>query len=111
MQTLSIAGRKGELDELEAALKKANSSIHLRKSESELPSETNDIIQTEKLLQVIAALVPQELWWKQGEYIKTYTYSAKATCLKDFRRIFEEAKSEDGEATMANVYQFYLDIA
>lgn len=111
VQLLSITGRKGELDDLEAAVKASDPSKRLRKSESERPSETNDIIQTEKLLQVIAALVPQELWWKQGEYIKTYTYSAKATCLKDFRRIFAEAKGEDGDVKMAEVYQFYLDIA
>ncbi|MQA21049.1 AIPR family protein [Rugamonas rivuli] len=111
VQLLSIAGRKGELDELEARLKKSNSSLRLRKSESERPSETNDIIQTEKLLQVIAALTPQELWWKQGEYSKTYTYSAKATCLKDFRRVYEEAKSDDGDDIMAQAYQFSLDIA
>lgn len=111
VQLLSIAGRKGELDELEAALKKGDSSIRLRKSESERPSETNDIIQTEKLLQVIAALMPQELWWKQGEYSKTYTYSAKATCLKDYRRVYEEAKSADGDELMAQAYQFCLDIA
>lgn len=111
VQLLSIAGRKGELNELEAVLQRGDASIRLRKSESERPSESNDIIQTEKLLQVIAALVPQDLWWKQGEYIKTYTYSAKATCLKDFRRIFDGAKSEDGDQIMVSVYQFYLDIA
>lgn len=111
VQLLSIAGRKGELDELEAVMQKSDSALRLRKSESERPSETNDIVQTEKLLQVIAALVPQDLWWKQSEYSKTYTYSAKATCLKDFRRIYEEAKSGKGDSAMAEAYRYYLDIA
>jgi len=109
VKLLSIAGRKGELDELEEAMRLVHSEIRLQKSESQRPTETNDLLHTEKLLQVIAALLPPELWWKQGEYSKTYTYSAKATCLKDFRSIHDEAKQ--GSDTFAEVYQFYLDIA
>ena len=109
VKLLSIAGRKGELDELEEAMKQVNSSIRLQKSESQRPSEVNNLLNTEKLLQVIAALMPPELWWKQSDYSKTYTYSAKATCLKDFRLIHDEAKS--GSEKMKLVYQFYLEIA
>jgi len=109
VKLLSIAGRKGELDELENVMKQVYSEIRLQKSESERPSETNDLLHTEKLLQVVAALLPPELWWKQNEYSKTYTYSAKATCLKDFRYIHDQAK--EGEDLFVEVYKFYLDIA
>lgn len=109
VQLLSIAGRKGELDELEEAMKQVHSAIRLQKSESERPNKSNDLLHTEKLLQVIAALLPPELWWKKSDYSKTYTYSAKATCLKDFRLIHDEAKK--GSDTFAEVYKFYLDIA
>lgn len=109
VKLLSIAGRKGELDELEAALQEVFADVRLQKSESQRPTGNNDLLHTEKLLQVIAALLPPELWWKQGDYSKTYTYSAKATCLKDFRYIHDEAKR--GEARFEDVYQFYLDIA
>jgi len=109
VQLLSIAGRKGELDELEEAMKQRYSAIRLQKSESQRPNESNDLLHTEKLLQVIAALLPPELWWKKSEYSKTYTYSAKATCLKDFRNIHDEAKS--GLQDFGEVYRFYLDIA
>lgn len=109
VQLLSIAGRKGELDELEEAMKQVYSSIRLQKSESQRPNDSNDLLHTEKLLQVIAALLPPELWWKKSEYSKTYTYSAKATCLKDFRLIHDEAKQ--GSDPFAEIYQFYLDIA
>lgn len=110
VQLISIAGKKGELNELEKAVQKKFPDLKLQKSETQRPAEGNDYVQTEKLLQVIAALVPPELWWKTGEYNKTYTYSAKATCLKDFRFIFDGA-IEQGDETLKSVYQFYLDMA
>lgn len=109
VQFLSISGRKGELDELETAIQTLNPEIRLQKSESQRPNGDNDFVQTEKLLQVIAALLPPELWWKQGECNKAYTYSAKATCLKDFRKIFDG--NRENEASMVDVYKYYLDIA
>jgi hypothetical protein len=109
VQLLSIAGRKGELDELEDSLRKLNSELRLQKSESQRPNGDNDMIQTEKLLQVIAALLPPELWWKQGECNKAYTYSAKATCLKDFRKIHDG--SQAGALDLKAVYAYYLDVA
>jgi hypothetical protein len=90
-------------------MKAGNPQIRLQKSESQRPSESNDLLHTEKLLQVVAALLPPELWWKQSEYSKSYTYSAKATCLKDFRHIHDEAK--EGSDSFIEVYKFYLDIA
>ena len=110
VQLISIAGKKGELNELEAAIQKNDAYAKLRKSESQRPADDNDYLPTEKLLQVIAALLPSSLWWKQGEPNKTYTYSAKATCLKDFRVIYDGAKSGENEE-LAAVYKFYLDIA
>ena len=109
VQLLSIAGRKGELDELERSLQKLDSELRLQKSESQRPNGENDVIQTEKLLQVIAALLPPSLWWKQGDCNKTYTYSAKATCLKDFRKIHDG--SQDNASPFKAVYEYYLDIA
>ena len=109
VQLLSIAGRQGDLDEIERAFSKVHPSLRLQKNESERAHSTNDIISTEKLLQVLAALLPPELWWKSGEYSKPYTYSAKATCLKDFRKIIDEHQS--GNQTFSKVYQFYLDMA
>ena len=64
VELLSIAGRKGELNDLEKALQKTHPELRLRKSEDEKPSDDNNLIATEKLLQVLAALLPGELWWK-----------------------------------------------
>ena len=113
VKSLSIVGRRGQLDELEDSLKKKYPKYRLQKSETEWPTDDNEYIATEKLLQVIAALLPAELWFKPGEVNKVYTYNAKATCLKDFQDIYRKAKDEkDPEhEKYCKVYQFYLDIA
>ena len=110
VQLISIAGKKGELDELEQAVQEAHPTLKLQKSETQRPANDNEYVHTEKLLQVIAALLPPQLWWKAGEYNKTFTYSAKATCLKDFRAIYDGAK-EDEDPRLSSVYDFYMDIA
>lgn len=94
VKSLSIVGRRGQLDELEDSLKKKYPKYRLQKSETEWPTDDNEYIATEKLLQVIAALLPAELWFKPGEVNKVYTYNAKATCLKDFQDIYRKAKDE-----------------
>jgi hypothetical protein len=111
--TLSIVGRKGLLNELEARLQVKDPDLQLRKSETE---RSDDYYDTEKLLQVITALIPAELWPKQKEKDdprKVYTYSMKAKCLKEFQTIHEYAKNSDakGHAQAKELYEFYLDIA
>jgi AIPR protein len=113
VRNLSIAGRKGQLDELEESLRKQLPGFRLQKSETQLPADDNDYLETEKLLQVIAALLPKELWWKQAEYNKTYTYHAKAVCLKDFQEIYKRAKdpNDPDHRKFQDVYNFYLDVS
>jgi hypothetical protein len=113
VQSISIAGRRGQLDELEKKLQKDYPSLRLQKSETELPADDTNYIQTEKLLQVIAALLPRTLWWKPGEFNKVYTYSRKATCLKDFQEVFEgrSREGDPGQKRFEAIYQFYLDMA
>lgn len=113
VQSISIAGRRGQLNEIEESLKESFPENRLRKSETQRPSSSNDYIDTEKLLQVLAALLPESLWWKPSEFSKAYSYSQRATCLKDFQRIYESAKNSalDDHQQMAGVYKYYLDLA
>jgi hypothetical protein len=110
---ISIAGRRGQLDELEDSLRKKLPDVKLRKSETQL---SDDYVSTERLLQVIATLVPAQLWPKTDEREnpnKVYTYSMKAKCLKEFQDIFRRAhdKKDPEHQTARELYQFYLDIA
>jgi hypothetical protein len=111
VMTISIAGRLGQLDELEKSLQEKKPGKKLRKSETKL---SEDFIKTERLLQVITALAPEELWYKGREFNKVYTYSQKTKCLREFQEIFEKAKNDSNpsqQKTFGELYQFYLDVA
>ena len=108
--TISIAGRLGQLDELEKSIQAKMPGAKLKKSETRL---SDDFIKTERLLQVITALIPEKLWPKGREFNKVYTYSQKTKCLKEFQQIFKKAKdyNDPEQKKYAKLYKFYLDIA
>lgn len=110
VMTLSIAGRRGQLDELEKSLQNHLPEKRLQKSETKL---SDDYVKTERLLQVITALIPEEIWPKGKEFNKVYTYSMKAKCLKEFQALYVKAKDPTHPENRQSVelYQFYLDIA
>lgn len=110
VMTISIAGRLGQLNELEKSFQAKLPGTKLKKSETKL---SEDYIKTERLLQVIAALIPEELWLKSGDMNKVYTYSMKTKCLKDFQNVYKKAqnKEDPDHIKYLELYQFYLDIA
>lgn len=110
VKLVSIVGRRGQFDELEKSLQKKMPNVKLQKSETKV---SDSYIRTERLLQVIAALVPEQLWVKDGEFNKVYTYSQRAKCLRDFQEIYEKAhkKKHPEHNKYRKLYQFYLDIA
>ena len=114
VKPISIIGTRGQLNELNERISRQYPGKRLRRSETQRPSETNDIVDTERLLKVIAALLPSTLQWKPGgEFSKTYTYDRPTTCLKDFALIQKRATdSSDPQHELGKkVYEFYLDIA
>lgn len=113
---LSIAGRRGQLDELEARLQELRRGARLTKSETERASEDNHYIDSEKLLQVCTALVPPEIWPKDKEKEdpkKVFTYSMKSKCLREFQALHKRVKDEEVDASEQDyeLYQYFLDIA
>lgn len=111
VQNISIAGSKGILNELEESLQnEVSQGLKLRKSETD---RSEDYLDTEKLLQVIMALTPPELFngsAAPNRENKAYTYSQKATCLKDFSAVFEAAKHSASKRDK-ELYDFFLQIA
>jgi hypothetical protein len=109
VRPISIAGRRGQLDELEVAVQRDIPSAKLRKSETDIVEEYLD---TEKLIQVMFALMPGPLLKALDEdgdaSNKVFTYSQKTRCLKLFQRLVD-ASHEDSESS--EVYQYFLDIA
>lgn len=119
VMTVSIVGRLGYLDDLEKALQTKFPGKELRKSETVVArtlSLQEDYVLTEKLIQVLIALTPAELWFKSGEEDrpnKAYTYSAKEKCLKEFQTVVEKARNpaDPEHEKYSELYEFYLDFA
>lgn len=82
----------------------------MKKSETKL---SDDYVKSEKLLQVVTALIPRELWIQKGEPNKVYAYNMKSKCLKQFQEIYKKAKDKKDKdhSKYLELYQFYLDIA
>jgi hypothetical protein len=108
VRPLSIAGKLGQLDELEKAVRKTIPKAKLRKSETDLADE---YIDTEKLIQVLFAVAPGDLLVKldtgKDYQNKSFTYSEKTRCLKLFQRVFDK-RSDPAES---GLYDFFLDAA
>jgi len=109
VRPISIAGRRGQLDELEAAVQNDIPGAKLRKSETDIDGEYLD---TEKLIQVMFALMPGTLLKSLEEdgdaSNKVFTYSQKTRCLKLFQRLVNASGKDCGNS---DVYQYFLDIA
>jgi AIPR protein len=114
---LSIAGRLGQLDELENSLQIKKPEIKLSKNETQWSTgPESEYFPTEKLLQVITALTPSEIWHRvedRDNPNKVYAYSRKAQCLKEFQEIFRQVKdlNHPNHHSSKKLYQFYLDIS
>ena len=93
VRAISIAGRRGQLDELEFAIQAVYPDLRLRKSETDLVAEGN-FIDTEKLIQVIFAMMPSSVLEEFEPSIdasnRVFTYSQKTRCLKLFQRIVDD---------------------
>jgi len=93
VRAISIAGRRGQLDELEFAIQAEFPDLKLRKSETDLVAD-EDFIDTEKLIQVILAIMPSDVLENFDPSIdatsRVFTYSQKTRCLKLYQRIVED---------------------
>lgn len=107
VRALSIAGRRGQLDELEARMQAKFPGVELQKSESDL-NDTGGSLDTEKLIQVTFALLPADMMRNFGAQAdpdnKVFSYSQKTRCLKLFQRMVDDPANE-------NVYKCFLDVA
>lgn len=106
VRAISIAGRRGQLDDLEEAIRSLYPEARLRKSETELVSD-GKFLDTEKLIQVIFAVLPEHMLAKLDAQAdpsnKVFTYSQKTRCLRLFQRLVEDGPEE--------VYDCCLDLA
>lgn len=105
VKNISIVGSKGMLDELADAMQSSGLG-RIQKSEDQ-DTKSGSYLPTEKLLQVIMALVPDSLPIPDRESSKTYCYSQKSACLTNFARAFERKS----DPVQRDLYRFFIDIA
>lgn len=106
VRAISIAGRRGQLDDLERAIQRGTPGAKLRKAETDLTTD-GEFLDTEKIIQVIFGLMPERLLRKLDfaePTNKVFTYSQKTRCLKLYQRVVEEPELQD-------VHDYCLDIA
>lgn len=111
VKLLSISGKLGAFDDLEVSIREGLEGQRLRLSETDAPDETMD---TEKLLQVITALIPETLWkdLKRGDLAnKAYAYNQKAKCLREFTELKKSVDADPENNMLKDVYSFFVDIA
>jgi hypothetical protein len=108
VRPISIAGRRGQLDELEVAVQRVIPGAKLRKSETDLAVD-GEFLDTEKLIQVLFALMPHELFARleKDATSKVFAYSQKTRCLKLFQRIVEGRERDDN---LCAIYAYFLDM-
>lgn len=109
VRPISIAGRRGQLDDLEKAVQRTIPGVKLRKSETDLMAD-DEFLDTEKLIQVLFVLMPQPLLARmdQDSTSKAFAYSQKTRCLKLFQRVVE---GHEGDPDLEAVYQYFLEMA
>jgi len=106
VKPISIAGRLGQLDELEKSIQRVFPESRLIKNESDLSTE-EEVIDTEKLIQITFALLPthilEDVSGVADATNKTFAYSQKTRCL----RLFQKLSDNDNQ----DAYDAFLQIA
>jgi hypothetical protein len=103
VKSISQAGARGHLDELEKSIQKIHPAIKIRKSETE-----EGVYDTRKILQYARLLMPKEVSNNDSAAEKLRPYKNPEQCLSDFSAWYE-AKDSDAEARAK--YQFTVQIA
>lgn len=111
VKLISILGKRGYFEEIEKHFKDySGQNRPLRTSET----DRVDVIWTEKLIQVITALIPVSLWPATGRgadyWNKAFTYSSTAGPLRLFEQVYKKAK-EEKDPDAIKLYQFYIQVA
>ena len=103
VKSISQAGARGHLDDLEKSIKARNPSINIRKSETD-----ENVSDTRKILQYARLLMPLTLSENESSAEKLRPYKNPEQCLTDFSAWWEGRKSSP---VMCAKYDFTVRIA
>lgn len=103
VRSISQAGARGHLEELEAEIQKRRPNVTIRKKETD-----EDVYDTRKILQYARLLMPVSVSKNDSAAEKLRAYKNPEQCLTDFSTWYE-ARKTDPEA--AEKYRFTIEIA
>jgi hypothetical protein len=103
VKSVSQAGARGQLDELETSIKKVLPHVEIRKKETD-----EDVYDTRKLLQITRLLMPASVSGNENAAERLRPYKNPEQCLADFSTWFE---NRDTDKDAAKKYEFTIQIA
>ena len=104
VKSISQAGARGHLDELEASIQNRRPGVKIRKSETD-----ENVYDTRKILQFARLLMPASLSGSDSPAERLRAYKNPEQCLTDFAS-WSEAKNNGNETARAR-YDFTIQIA
>lgn len=111
VESLSIAGYRDQLNELDDVMVAAGFSGGIQKSETDRTSAEKDAIQTRLLIQITRLLIDGETLYPEAKIPERYmvdSYSGAAKCLDDFTRSQKESNKDSNAKAK---YEAYLELA
>src|SRR5260370_12673652 len=107
IEGISIAGKHGYFNDLDAAFRKTHKDLKLAHSETDVEEEYVD---TRLLIRILWALMPEDLMPEQRRTMEARmrAYKNAAYCLQDFVEIHDSRKDDRGSAAR---YNYFLDMA
>jgi AIPR protein len=108
VKSISQAGARGQLDDLEQSINKVRPEIKIRKSETD-----EEVYDTRKILQYTRLLMPFSVSKNDSPAEKLRAYKNPEQCLTDFSEWYEDRNHPDkGKSSLARArYEFTVQIA
>lgn len=103
VKSISQAGARGHLDELEASIRKLHPNIKIRKSETD-----EGVYDTRKILQYARLLMPASVSKNESAAEKLRAYKNPEQCLTDFSTWYENRKVD---SDCRRKYEFTVQVA
>lgn len=103
VQSISQAGARGQLDELQKAIKAEFPGEKIRMSETD-----SDVLETQNILQYARLLMPTRVSGNPSGSEKLRAYKNKAQCLSDFSQWYLDRKTDP---VAGGKYRFTVQIA
>lgn len=105
VKSISQAGARGQLDDLEKSIRAKFPDMNIRKSETDDPDE---VLDTRRIIQYARLLMPVEVSGNSSAAEKLRAYKNPEQCLTEFSRWYDDRKHDEDARRK---YEFTVEIA